>query len=59
MTRKAIKQHQTLFNVEYNFNHKVVQKKKHKMNDKMAKKEVQQFLGTQGEDDGKQREETE
>lgn len=54
--RRRIKQHQTLFNPEYNFNHKVIQKKKHKMNDKMAKKEVQQFLGTKGECDDKERE---
>lgn len=44
------KQHQSLFNPEYNFNHKVVQVKKHKLNDKFTKEEVEEFLRTQGDD---------
>lgn len=46
--RRSIKQHTTLFNPEYNYNHKVVQQKKQKEQKKRARKEVEQFLRTEG-----------
>lgn len=43
-------QHKTLFNPEYNYDHKVVQKKKQKIEKKRAEKEIEQFL-KEGEND--------
>lgn len=43
-------QHRTLFNPEYNYDHKVVQQKKQKVEKKRAEKEIERFL-KEGDDD--------
>ncbi len=45
MVRKN-KQHEQLFSPEFNYNHKVAQVKKHKVVEKLQKKEVDEFLRT-------------
>jgi len=53
---KANRVAKSLFDPENNFNHKVIQRKKHKLDDKRTKKDVEEFLRTQGDDDEQQKE---
>jgi len=56
MKGKKNKQHESLFNPEYNYNHKVVLVKKHKVREKVKQDEVSEFLRTGKDEDVRQTE---
>ncbi len=53
---KANRVAKSLFDPENNYNHKVIQRKKHKLDNRRTKKEVEEFLGTRKEDDEERKE---